>query len=343
MLQNMASYEPPAKRILHSGYFSPTLRQWQTSNTEIHPWNLMYPIFIVDDADAEQPVASLPGVSRYGVNKLVAAVKPLVELGLSSVLLFGVPSNMPKDERGSSADSPNTPVILAVKLLRDNFPDLLVACDVCLCAYTSHGHCGILKADGSIDNTPSIKRLAEQATAYAKAGAQIIAPSDMMDGRVGAIKASLKEAGLASKVSVLSYAAKFASSFYGPFRDAAKSAPASGDRKCYQLPPGSSGLALRAAERDVEEGADMLMVKPGISYLDIVRQTKDRYPQYPLFIYQVSGEYAMLYHGAQAGAFNLRVTLMEVLTSMRRAGSDVIISYFTPKVLEWLKEERNKS
>ncbi|KAK8750227.1 hypothetical protein OTU49_015324 [Cherax quadricarinatus] len=249
---------------------------------------------------------------------------------------------MPKDERGSSADAANTPVIVAVKLLRQAFPDLLVACDVCLCAYTTHGHCGILKEDGTIDNTLSIKRLAEQATAYAKAGAQIIAPSDMMDGRVGAIKASLHDAGLANRVSVLSYAVKFASSFYGPFRDAAKSAPAFGDRKCYQLPPGSSGLAARAADRDVEEGADMLMVKPGLAYLDVVRQTKDRYPHYPLFIYQVSGEYAMLHHGAKAGAFNLRVTLTEVLTSMRRAGADVIISYFTPAILEWIKEE-NKS
>ncbi|KAK7083162.1 hypothetical protein SK128_005161 [Halocaridina rubra] len=338
----MASYEPPAKRILHSGYFNATLRRWQTSNTEIHPWNLMYPIFIVDEPNAVQPVASLPGVSRLGVNKLEAAIKPLIDLELSSVLLFGVPSNMPKDDRGSSADAPDTPVIQAVKILREKFPDLLVACDVCLCAYTSHGHCGILKDDGTLDNSLSIKRLAEQATAYAKAGAQIIAPSDMMDGRVGAIKASLLEAGLGSKVSVLSYAVKFASSFYGPFRDAAKSAPTFGDRRCYQLPPGSSGLAKRAADRDVEEGADMLMVKPGISYLDIVRQTKDTYPNHPLFIYQVSGEYAMLYHGAEAGAFNLKITLMEVLTSMRRAGADVIISYYTPKVLEWLKSNNKQ-
>lgn len=336
----MASYEPPAKRILHSGYFNATLRRWQSSNTEIHPWNLMYPIFIVDEAEAVQPVVSLPGVSRYGVNKLEAAIKPLIEMGLSSVLLFGVPSNMPKDESGTSADTPDTPVIQAVKILREKFPDLVVACDVCVCAYTSHGHCGILKEDGTINNSLSIKRLAEQATSYAKAGAQIIAPSDMMDGRVGAIKASLQEAGIGSSVSVLSYAVKFSSSFYGPFRDAAKSAPTFGDRRCYQLPPGSAGLATRAAERDVEEGADMLMVKPGIAYLDIVRQTKDKYPSHPLFIYQVSGEYAMLYHGAKAGAFNLKVTLMEVLTSMRRAGADVIISYYTPKILEWLKEEQ---
>lgn len=301
----------------------------------------MYPIFIIDEPDAEQAVASLPGVSRYGVNKLIEAVKPLVKNGLSSVLLFGVPMNMPKDERGSSADTANMPTILAVKLLRQHFPDLVVACDVCLCAYTSHGHCGILKRDGVLDNSASIKRLAEQSVAYAHAGAQIIAPSDMMDGRVGAIKDALKVAGFSNTVSVLSYAVKFASSFYGPFRDAAKSAPASGDRKCYQLPPGSRGLAARAAERDVEEGADMLMVKPGLAYLDIVRETKDKYPQHPMFIYQVSGEYAMLYHGAHAGAFNLRTTLTEVLTSMRRAGADVIISYYTPQILQWLKENND--
>ncbi|KAK8389724.1 hypothetical protein O3P69_009014 [Scylla paramamosain] len=303
----------------------------------------MYPIFIVDEPDAVQPISSLPGVSRYGVNKLVDALTPLVQNGLSSVLLFGVPTNMPKDKTGTSADTPDTPVIVAIRLLREAFPNLVVACDVCLCAYTDHGHCGILNENGTIDNASSIKRLAQQATSYAKAGAQIVAPSDMMDGRIGAIKAELKAAGLSSQVSVLSYAVKFASSFYGPFREAAKSAPAFGDRRCYQLPPGSSGLAKRAAERDVEEGADMLMVKPGISYLDIVRQTKDSYPQHPLFIYQVSGEYAMLYHGSQAGAFNLRTTLMEVLTSMRRAGADVIISYYTPKILDWLKEDKNSA
>ncbi|KAK3894069.1 hypothetical protein Pcinc_002171 [Petrolisthes cinctipes] len=301
----------------------------------------MYPIFIVDDGDAVQPVSSLPGVNRYGVNKLAAFLEPLVNNGLSSVLLFGVPTNMPKDANGTSADTPDTPVIQAIKIIRSTYPDLLVACDVCLCAYTSHGHCGILNEDGVIDNAMSIKRLAQQATSYAKAGAQIIAPSDMMDGRVGAIKAALMEAGLSSRVSVLSYAVKFASSFYGPFRDAAKSAPAFGDRLCYQLPPGSSGLAAKAADRDVAEGADMLMVKPGLCYLDIVHKIKDRHPNHPMFIYQVSGEYAMLYHGAQAGALNLKFTLMEVLTSMRRAGADVIISYYTPKVLEWIKEENN--
>jgi len=298
----------------------------------------MYPLFVVDDDNVTQEISSMPGVFRYGVNKLESAIEPVIKNGLTSIMLFGVPSNLPKDSVGSSASSNETPVIQAVKRLRASFPDLVIACDVCLCAYTSHGHCGILKDDGSIDNEASIKRLAEVALAYAKAGCHIVAPSDMMDGRVGAIKKLLHDNGLGNKVAVLSYAAKFASSFYGPFRDAAKSAPAFGNRKCYQLPPGSAGLASRAVKRDVEEGADMLMVKPGLAYLDIVKQTKQEFPQYPLFIYQVSGEYAMLYHGSKGGAFDLKTIVMETLTSMRRAGGDVIITYYTPQVLNWIKE-----
>jgi porphobilinogen synthase len=192
--------------------------------------------------------------------------------------------------------------------------------------------------DGTINNEASISRLAEVAVAYAKAGCQVIAPSDMMDGRVGAIKQSLKVAGLGGSISVLSYSAKFASGLYGPFRDAAKSAPAFGDRRCYQLPPGSAGLALRAVERDVREGADMLMVKPGMIYLDIVRQIKDKFPEYPLAIYQVSGEYAMFWHAAKAGAIDLQRVVMETIASMRRAGVDIIITYYTPKILDWLKD-----
>lgn len=221
-------------------------------------------------------------------------------------------------------------------MLRQWFPDLLIAADVCLCPYTCHGHCGILYEDGTLNNEASIARLAEISVSYAKAGCQIIAPSDMMDGRIGAIKKALAETGYGSKVSVMSYSAKFASSFYGPFRDAAKSAPSFGDRRCYQLPPGSSGLAERAVDRDVQEGADILMVKPGLAYLDIVKSIKTKYPTHPMAIYQVSGEYAMLYHGAKAGAFNLQTTLLEVLSCMRRAGADILISYYTPQLLDWL-------
>ncbi|GFG31713.1 hypothetical protein Cfor_06273, partial [Coptotermes formosanus] len=242
-----------------------------------------------------------------------------------------------QDERGSYADSPRNPVIQVVPKLRRCFPDLVIACDVCLCPYTNHGHCGIISSDGVINNEASIERIAQVAVAYAKTGAHIVAPSDMMDGRIGAIKRGLIDAGLGNRVAVLSYAAKFASGFYGPFRDVTKSAPVFSDRKCYQLPPGSKGLALRATLRDVTEGCDMLMVKPGLAYLDIVKQTKDAHAEYPLFVYQVSGEYAMLYHAAKAGAIDLRSVLEEVLLSMRRAGADCIITYFTPVILDWLQ------
>ncbi|XP_012280276.1 delta-aminolevulinic acid dehydratase isoform X2 [Orussus abietinus] len=329
--------EVEARHILHSGIFHPLLRQWQSPNVEITADNLMYPIFVLDEPDAKDPIASMPGVYRYGINQLKIILKPLVAKGLRSVLLFGVPNHLEKDGFGSNADSPQNPIVQVVPKLRQSFPDLVIACDVCLCPYTIHGHCGILNMDGSINNEASIKRIAEIAVAYAKAGAHIIAPSDMMDGRIGKIKKGLAAEGFSNKVAVLSYAVKFASGFYGPFRDASKSAPQFGDRKCYQLPPGSNGLASRAAARDVAEGADMLIVKPGLAYLDVLRHTKDAHPEYPMFVYQVSGEYAMLYHGANNGAINLENVLHEVLLSMRRAGADCIITYFAPLILEMLK------
>lgn len=322
--------------LLHSGYHHPVLRHWQAANTTITVDNLIYPIFVTDSDDDIQEIPSMPGQARYGINRLRDALKPLVDKGLKTVLIFGVPEKIPKDNNGTGADLPKTPTVMAIRMLRQWFPNLLIAADVCLCPYTCHGHCGILYEDGTLNNKASIARLAEISLSYAKAGCQIIAPSDMMDGRIGAIKKLLAENGYGSKVSIMSYSAKFASSFYGPFRDAAKSAPSFGDRRCYQLPPGSIGLAERAVDRDVQEGADILMVKPGLAYLDVVKTTKTKYPTHPLAIYQVSGEYAMLYHGAKAGAFNLETTLLEVLTSMRRAGADIIISYFTPQLLDLL-------
>jgi porphobilinogen synthase len=324
---------------LHSGYQHEVLRQWQSSScSRLSAYSFIYPIFVTDDPEAEEEIASLPGQKRYGVNKLEQALRPLVDKGLVSVLIFGVPRSAKKDGRGSPADAGDNPAILAVQRLREVFPGLLLVCDVCLCPYTDHGHCGILNEDGSINNAPSIKRLAEVAVAYARAGCHVVAPSDMMDNRVAAIKTGLLEAGLGEKVAVMSYSAKFASTFYGPFRDAAQSAPAFGDRRCYQLPPGSRGLAIRAVDRDVCEGADILMVKPGMPYLDIVRDVKNKYPHHPLAIYQVSGEYAMLYHGSKAGAFDLKTVVLESITSMRRAGAEIIISYYTPSILDWLKE-----
>lgn len=326
-------------KVLHSGYSHPVLRVWQTTSASISASNLIYPIFVTDGEYTEEPISSMPNQCRYGVKKLKDAIQPLVDKGLQAILIFGVPKNLPKDNIGRSATTPNTPVVIALEHLRRWFPRLLLICDVCLCAYTCHGHCGVLNKDGSINNAESIKRLAEISVVYAKAGCHIIAPSDMMDGRVGAIKRALVANGFGNKVSIMSYSAKFASGFYGPFRDAAKSAPSFGDRKNYQLPPGASGLADRAVERDIEEGADMIMVKPGMPYLDIVQQIRTKYPSHPLAVYQVSGEYAMLYHGAKAGVFNLQQVVMEVLTSMRRAGAVMLISYFTPEVLDWLKSD----
>jgi len=327
---------------LHPSLFHPTLRKLQESNVQILPHNLMYPIFLVENDDDTQPIPSMPGVCRYGINTLKSHLTPLVDAGLSSILLFGIiEDSSKKDETATSADASYNPVIRALPLLRKWFPNLLIACDVCLCPYSKHGHCGILYEDGTINNDASIKRIAEVAINYAKAGAHIVAPSDMMDNRIFAIKESLIKNKLEGKVSILSYSVKFASSFYGPFRDAAKSAPAFGDRKCYQLPYSSKSLAYRAAQRDVEEGADMLMVKPGMAYLDIVRQTKDEFPNLPLFIYQVSGEYAMIYHAATAGTCDLKSILLEILVGMRRAGADCIITYYVPQLLEWMKTNGN--
>lgn len=327
-----------SKHILQSGMFNSTLRDWQSLNTNLSAKNLMYPIFIVEDDNAIQPIESMPGVSRYGISALKEHLEPLVKKGLVSILIFGVlDSDKAKDSRGSAADIATNPVIKALPKLLSWFPSLTIACDVCLCPYTDHGHCGMLDHDGTINHSASINRIAEIATAYAKAGAHIVAPSDMMDGRIGAIKNMLTLHNLLNKVAVLSYTAKFASGFYGPFRDAAKSKPAFGDRKCYQLPPGSTGLALRAAARDVEEGADMLMVKPVLCYMDILKEIKQNYPAYPMFVYQVSGEFAMIYHATKAGAIDFKTTLNEILLSLRRAGADVIISYFTPTILDWFQ------
>ncbi|XP_056648925.1 delta-aminolevulinic acid dehydratase [Diorhabda sublineata] len=336
-----SNFKVQNKHILHSSIFNPTLRGWQSIKCEITPKNLMYPLFIVEDDNAVQPINSMPGISRYGINKLKQHLEGIIKNGLQSVLLFGVIENLPKDDVATHADSPDNPVMRALPKIKSWFPNLTIACDVCLCPYSSHGHCGILKPDGTLDNTASLKRISDVALAYAKAGADIIAPSDMMDGRIGAIKTKLVNSGLQEKVAILSYTAKFASSFYGPFRDAAKSKPAHGDRKCYQLPPTSTGLAIRAAERDIAEGSDMLMVKPTMIYMDILKELKEKHPEYPMFAYQVSGEYTMIYHAASKGNAELKIVLMEVLESIRRAGADVIISYFTPVVLEWL-QPRNK-
>ena len=373
----------PAASHLHSSYSHPLLRTWSSAHSDaIPPASLVWPLFLLEDAGAKQAIGSMPGQHRWGVSRLGEALDAPVAQGLRAVLLFGVLDDAAKkDGVGSAADAPGSPVPLACAYLRARYPGLLVMVDVCLCGYTDHGHCGIVRAasGGAIDNAASVARLADISVAFARAGAQVIAPSDMMDGRVGAIKAALLGAGLGSTTAVMAYSAKFASCFYGPFRDAAHSGMAFGDRACYQLPPASRSLALRALRRDVAEGADFVMVKPGGPYLDVCRDAAEQCGV-PVAAYQVSGEFAMLHHAAAAGAFDLERAVMESLVAFRRAGVrgtdggggacsgpgsafrelrrgppasrlrshtaprttraralqvSIIISYFSPQVLEW--------
>jgi len=329
-----------ANHILHSGYFNETLRSWHSTGTIVTISQLIYPVFVTDlvPDDSSEEIPNFPDQRRYGVDALIEHLTPLVNKGLRTVLVFGVTSSSNKNPTGDYATAKDSPVRRCLPKLRSKFPSLTIAVDLCLCGYTSHGHCGILNENGTINNTASITRLAEIALNFAQDGAQIIAPSDMMDGRIGSIKKILFDHQLGSSVAVLSYSSKFASCFYGPFRDAAQSAPSSGNRRAYQLPAPSTGLAIRAAERDVIEGADMLMVKPGGPFLDIIKEVKQRFPHHPLAVYQVSGEYAMLWHAARANAFDLRAAVIESLVGMRRAGADILITYFTPQLLDWLKE-----
>lgn len=336
-----------SNHVLQGGYFHKTLRRWQSTNILVDPSNFIFPLFLHENDDAYEEIPSLPSIYRLGLNKLKNYLEPIVNDGLTCVLLFGVIENDSlKDEFGSYADSENNSVIRAIPKLKEWFPQLLIACDVCLCAYTYHGHCGVFNQtkcpsiDSCLNREKSVERIAQVALAFAKAGAHVVAPSDMMDGRIDAIRNILKQNHMLNTVSVMSYSTKFASAFYGPFRDAAKSAPSFGDRRCYQLPSGSTGLAIRASQRDVEEGADILMVKPCMSYLDIVKEIKREFPHHPLAVYHVSGEYAMIWHGAKANAFDLRMILIEIIHSFRRAGADIIISYYTPSILKWIKENK---
>ena len=282
-------------------------------------------------------IPSLPDQHRRGINKIVAHLGPLVRKGLRSVILFGVPLQPgTKDALGTAADDPKGPVIQAIRLIRARFPKLFIVADVCLCEYTSHGHCGILRDDGGLNNTLSVDRISDVAMAYAEAGAHCVAPSDMNDGRVRAIKLKLIEAGIAHKTLLMSYSAKFSGCLYGPFRDAAGSCPSFGDRKCYQLPPGGRGLARRAIRRDIDEGADVIMVKPASSYLDIISDAKEIGKDMPVAAYQVSGEFAMIHAGAKAGVFDLKTMALESTEGILRAGASIIVSYFTPMFLDIL-------
>ncbi|WYZ41840.1 hypothetical protein EsH8_V_000735 [Colletotrichum jinshuiense] len=321
---------------LHGGYFHPLARSWQAER-QLTKSMLIYPLFISDQDDEEVLIPSLPGQYRRGINKTMAYLETLVRKGLRSVMLFGVPVRPgTKDALGTAADDPQGPVIKSIRAIRQRFPQLFICTDVCLCEYTSHGHCGILRDDGSLNNQLSVDRISDVAIAYALAGAHCVAPSDMNDGRIRAIKLKLIEEGIAHKTVLMSYSAKFSGCLYGPFRDAAGSAPSFGDRKCYQLPPGGRGLARRAIVRDINEGADIIMVKPASQYLDIISDAKDLGKDLPVAAYQVSGEFAMIHAAAKSGVFDLKAMAFESTEGILRAGATIVITYFTPEFLDWL-------
>ncbi|CCF36875.1 delta-aminolevulinic acid dehydratase [Colletotrichum higginsianum] len=321
---------------LHGGYFHPLARSWQAER-QLTKSMLIYPLFVSDQDDEEALIPSLPGQYRRGINKTMAYLETLVRKGLRSVMLFGVPVRPGvKDALGTAADDPEGPVIRSIRAIRQRFPQLFICADVCLCEYTSHGHCGILRDDGSLNNQLSVDRISDVAIAYAVAGAHCVAPSDMNDGRIRAIKLKLIEEGIAHKTVLMSYSAKFSGCLYGPFRDAAGSAPSFGDRKCYQLPPGGRGLARRAIVRDIGEGADIIMVKPASQYLDIISDAKELGKDMPVAAYQVSGEFAMIHAAAKSGVFDLKQMAFESTEGILRAGATIVISYFTPEFLDWL-------
>ena len=302
--------------------------------TELRPDDLIQGYFVVDtpDADFEKPLGSMPGQSQLSVEKLVARAGAAMDMGLRSVIVFGLPEK--KDPAGTGAYADDGIVQRAVMRLKETYPQLAVVTDVCLCEYTSHGHCGLLDAHGEVTNDATLELLAKTAVSHARAGADIIAPSDMMDGRVAAIRTALDDAGF-SHIPIMSYAVKYASAFYGPFREAAESAPAFGDRKGYQMDPANVREGLREAAADLDEGADILMVKPAMPYLDVVRLLRDSFDT-PIAAYQVSGEYAMLQAAIANGWLDEKRAILESLTSIKRAGADMIITYYAEKVLPWL-------
>lgn len=302
--------------------------------THLRKSDLVLPIFLVPGQGIEKPISSLPGVFHHSVDKAVEFLAPLVEFGLQSVILFGLPAD--KDEEGSQAWNPDGPVQLGCAALKKAFPSLVVITDVCLCQYTSHGHCGEL-AHGEVLNDPSLERLALTALSHAIAGADMVAPSDMMDGRVMAIRQTLERSGH-HNVSIMSYAVKYASAFYGPFREAAQSAPGKGDRKAYQMDPANRREALRESRLDIHEGADILMVKPALSYLDVISDLRREY-DYPVAAYHVSGEYSMIKATAEKGWIDEKAVTLEVLTSIKRAGSDIILTYAAGDVCKWLTQK----
>lgn len=298
--------------------------------------DFIFPLFVADGERFSKPINSMPGHSQFSVDLLGREIEEVASLGIPAVLLFGIPAE--KDAEGTGAWNSAGPVQRAIAAIKQRSPETVVIADVCLCEYTSHGHCGLLSATGEVLNDLTLEALGRSAVSFADAGADIVAPSAMMDGQVAAIRRALDDVGHTG-VAILAYAAKFASAFYGPFREAAESAPQFGDRKAYQMDPANGREALLEVALDVQEGADMLMVKPAGPYLDIVRQVHDRY-DLPLAAYQVSGEYSMLKAAAQNGWIDERRAALESLTGIRRAGADLVISYYAKEAARWLSEER---
>ena len=291
--------------------------------TALSPRDFIYPLFVCPGRGRAQPVSSMPGVSQLSVDRAAEEAETVQRLGIPGVILFGIPEA--KDPAGSEAYADHGVVQEAVRAIKDRVPDLLVITDVCLCEYTDHGHCGVVE-NGDVDNDGTLELLAREALSHARAGADVVAPSDMMDGRVGAIRKALDRDGF-PQVAILSYAAKYASAFYGPFREAAESTPEFGDRRSYQMDPGNGDEALREVEADIAEGADMVMVKPALSYLDVISRVKQRF-RFPTAAYNVSGEYAMIKAAARNGWIDESRVVPEVLLSIKRAGADWILTYF---------------
>jgi porphobilinogen synthase len=316
------------RRLRRTGLLRDMVRE-----TELTPSHLVLPMFVELGTDSRTPIEAMPGVERMSISHAVEEAGEAHELGVPAVLLFGIPAA--KDESGSGAYDDEGVVQLAVRALKEAHPELVVMTDVCLCAYTTHGHCGVVREDGVVDNDVSLELLAKTAISHARAGADAVAPSDMMDGRVGALRGQLDAEDL-KDTPIVAYSAKFASAFYGPFREAADSAPAFGDRRTYQMDPANAEEAVREALLDVEEGADVVMVKPALPYLDVIRRVKEA-TRVPVAAYNVSGEYSMIEAAAAAGYLDRRAAVLESLSSIRRAGADIVISYHAKDAAGWLQ------
>ena len=313
---------------------TPALRRL-VQETRLSVSDLIYPMFVTEDTSGPQEIKPMPGIFQHTLDSLKAEVEAVAELGIPAVLVFGIPAH--KDEVGSEAYAANGIIQEAIRVIKQTQPDLAVIGDVCMCEYTSHGHCGILLEDGVVDNDRTLELLAETAVAQADAGVDIVAPSAMMDGQVGSIRDALDDNH--GNVPIMAYSAKYASSFYGPFRTAAESAPQTGDRRGYQMDSANANEAMREIEGDIFEGADIVMVKPALSYLDVIAKAKQRFDT-PLAAYNVSGEYSMVKAAAANGWIEERRIVMEILTGIKRAGADMILSYHAKDVATWLAEER---